>query len=463
MDIVAPSPAPAQEVVGSVLPYCMPSDMSSEVYGDEAISLLRKDDPIATEDKKAPQVAHTEPLPVAAPSPQSIPLYVDVLTFKDMSILRGAWLDLTTRSLERNVFYEPAFVEAAGLHLPLGRFVSFVTIWTRKPEDTLMQNRKSEELVGFFPVFWPRRGWIPHQMKGWHTPFSPMGTPLVDAGYAYDVLGAYMEWLAKRGPRCVSLLFPMIDEHGPFATVLEKVVEDTGRTLHRQAQHQRAAFTNKATAQHELTTSSSKRTRELARQKRRLEEQGTISMERVFESKSIRDAFEHFLALEASGWKGRNQSALLQDPATSSFSRAFVRTLARQGHCRIDLMRLNEKIIAVGILVESGTQSWYWKTAYDEDYARYSPGVQLTIELTRRQKARTSMARTDSCAIENHPMIDMIWDDRISIADWVISTHPGGSTSATALRLGVKGKDRLRSIAKSAYKGLRQRTSSDTK
>jgi hypothetical protein len=398
-------------------------------------------------------------------SSQEHPLFVQLQTLKDMSILRNGWLDLVKRSLEPNVFYEPAFVEAAGLHLPIGRFLSFVTVWAHKPEDSLIEKRKPEELLGLFPVFWPKRGWVPHSIKGWSTPFSPLGTPLIDSARGYDVVVAYLNWLSERGASCVSVMFPALDQKGAFAHLLEKVIHDTGRTLHRQGEHHRAAFINtpEKTPIEPSPAPHHKKMKELSRQKRRLAELGELTTERVTDGKDIRDAFEHFLALEASGWKGRNQTSLLQDPATSSFSRSFIRMLARQGNCRIDVMRLKDEVFAVGVLLESGSQSWYWKTAYDERFAKYSPGVQLTLELTQRQKMRSRIFRTDSCAIENHPMIDGLWEDRVSIADWIVSTHSGGSARATAVRLGAKGKNRLRTLAKNAYRGLRQRTTSGTK
>jgi hypothetical protein len=425
-------------------------------------TLLRDETPPHTQFKTRKTPSHSAS--DTHPSSQERPLFVQLQTLKDMSILRNGWLDLVKRSLEPNVFYEPAFVEAAGLHLPMGRFLSFVTVWTHKPEDTLIEKRKPEELVGLFPVFWPKRGWVPHSIKGWSTTFSPLGTPLVDSARGYDVILAYLNWLSERGASCVSVMFPALDQKGAFAHLLEKVIHDTGRTLHRQGEHQRAAFIN---TPEEMSPSEklphSKKMKELARQKRRLAELGEITTLRMTEGKDIRDAFEHFLALEASGWKGRNQTSLLQDPATSSFSRSFIRMLARQGNCRIDVMRLKDEVFAVGVLLESGSQSWYWKTAYDERFAKYSPGVQLTLELTQRQKMRSRIFRTDSCAIENHPMIDGLWEDRVSIADWIVSTHSGGSARATAVRLGAKGKNRLRTLAKKAYRGLRRNPTSGTK
>ncbi|MBK8375584.1 MAG: hypothetical protein IPL18_12200 [Sphingomonadales bacterium] len=52
--------------------------------------------------------------------------------------------------------------------------------------------------------------------------------------------------------------------------------------------------------------------------------------------------------------------------------------------------------------------SFSFKTAFDEDHARFSPGVLLQIEnLKLLEKAGLDWC--DSCAAQDHPMIDSLW------------------------------------------------------
>src|SRR5207249_1509372 len=73
----------------------------------------------------------------------------------------------------------------------------------------------------------------------------------------------------------------------------------------------------------------------------------------------------------------------------------------------------------------SGKTAWSWKIAYDEDYARFSPGVQIVLDLTNELLADRSIERADSCAAAAHPMIDHIWRERLALADRLISLAPG--------------------------------------
>ena len=58
--------------------------------------------------------------------------------------------------------------------------------------------------------------------------------------------------------------------------------------------------------------------------------------------------------------------------------------------------------------------SFSFKTVFDEDYARFSPGVLIQQE-NLEILADPEIAWMDSCAAEDHPMIDSLWRERRSI------------------------------------------------
>ena len=67
--------------------------------------------------------------------------------------------------------------------------------------------------------------------------------------------------------------------------------------------------------------------------------------------------------------------------------------------------------------MRSGTSAWFWKIAYDEEVARASPGVQLTLDVTERCSPQPDILHADSCATADHPMIDHLWRERLALAD----------------------------------------------
>ncbi len=84
------------------------------------------------------------------------------------------------------------------------------------------------------------------------------------------------------------------------------------------------------------------------------------------------DAFERFVALEDAGWKGRRH--LARPHAGRRRLHARLRPRLRGGRqVSIDLLTLDGRPVAAGLIVEAGGHSVFWKTAYDESLRRHSP------------------------------------------------------------------------------------------
>ena len=77
--------------------------------------------------------------------------------------------------------------------------------------------------------------------------------------------------------------------------------------------------------------------------------------------------------------------------------REAVTALAAKGDARIDRLIHDGHPVAASITLRSGNAAWFWKIAYDEAFARASPGVQLTLDLTARS-ARRRRAGADRLA-----------------------------------------------------------------
>jgi hypothetical protein len=163
-------------------------------------------------------------------------------------------------------------------------------------------------------------------------------------------------------------------------------------------------------------------------------------------------ALRDFLALEARGWKGRAGTAAIHHNQIRDFMERAVAGLAAAGKARIDRLSVGERTIAVGVTLRSGATAWTWKIAYDESFARASPGVQLMLDLTDSLLADETLARVDSCATADHPMIDHLWRERLALADRLIAVRATPLAFALACRL-----EQVRRAALSGAKMLRDR------
>jgi hypothetical protein len=87
-------------------------------------------------------------------------------------------------------------------------------------------------------------------------------------------------------------------------------------------------------------------------------------------------------------------------------------------------LRAGDMPVAAGIVLRHRTRAFFFKIGVDERFAKFSPGVQLTLELTRHLCADQTMASADSTAAPNHPMINPIWRGRFAIGDVLVPLRP---------------------------------------
>ncbi|MEX0697946.1 MAG: GNAT family N-acetyltransferase [Dongiaceae bacterium] len=167
-----------------------------------------------------------------------------------------------------------------------------------------------------------------------------------------------------------------------------------------------------------------RRRKEVQRQLRRLADLGAVTIETA--TPPTPSALESFLTLESAGWKGRAGTALASSRATAAFVRSAVASRATSGAARIDMLTVDGRPVAMLVSFIAGATAFTWKIAYDETFARFSPGAQLMLEAAKRIFAETSVSRIDSCADAGHPMIDRLWPGRMVVGTLVIGPPGGG-------------------------------------
>ena len=348
------------------------------------------------------------------------------------------WRALAGRALEPNVFYEPAFLSAAAPVFGAG--AGAVLVWS------------GGRLLGLFPMRMARQ-WPFAMATGWTHPFAPLGTPLVDREQPEEVIAAWLGHFAGDPTAPSLMLLPMLPERDAFAAALDAVLARGGYKQAAFDRHQRALLEPGAErgGYLERATSTHKR-KELRRQRRRLEQIAPVSFSAVASMRDIEAALRDFLVIEASGWKGLAGTAAVSDPAVHEFFETAVTNLAAEGRARIDRLFLNGRAIAAAITLQSGDTAWLWKIAYSEGVARYSPGVQLVHDLTESLLAQPLPERIDSCAIADHPMIDHVWRERLTLSDRLIALKPSALPFAFA-----RGAESLHRSAIATAKAVRDR------
>lgn len=344
------------------------------------------------------------------------------------------WRDLIKRALEPNVFLEPAFAFPAAAHLE-ARDVGVLSVHAGSEMIALLAGRVENRPV---PVF-----------VAWTHPYAPLSGPLLDRQTSAETVPALMTALPELPGAPKAALFPLLPEAGVAARLIGLHLAGRGQTATRFNVHMRAALLQDE-VDGPATVSPGKR-KELRRQRRRLSELGHVEHEVASTPRDVRAAITDFVALEERGWKGRAGTAVARDSEAAQFMIDAVVGLAQERKARVDRLSIDGRTVAATIVLYSGDYAWFWKIAYDEELARYSPGVQIATELTDILATDRSLALVDSCAVADHPMIDHLWPDRIAIADWLVPLD--GTASYTAAVLA----ERARRMAIAPLKAVRRR------
>ncbi|MBU0500876.1 MAG: GNAT family N-acetyltransferase [Gammaproteobacteria bacterium] len=133
--------------------------------------------------------------------------------------------------------------------------------------------------------------------------------------------------------------------------------------------------------------------RNLRRKLNNLEGKGKVRFEYVTEREILERAFDDFLRVEDSGWKGRDGTSILRQPLVLDYYRRLVAGYDQPGQVVIHLLWLNGNCIGGQFALQAGTTLSLLKIGYDENYSAESPGFLLVDQLIREACGREGIGR----------------------------------------------------------------------
>ena len=275
-------------------------------------------------------------------------------------------------------------------------------------------------LIGLMPVIPVWQAYrIPLPALASADPYGTLCTPLLDRSKAEAAAAALLREARAIGQH--ALILRNVALEGAAMKAFTAVLERDGlKPLTLQA-HARACLDATRDADDLLRDAlGAKKLKELRRQRNRLADHGDVSFKVALTPEDVADALETFLALEASGWKARRGTALAQHDGDVTFIRRATAALAERGQCEVVTLRAGDTPVAAAIVLRHQDRAFYFKLGVDENFSKFSPGVQLTLDLTRYLCDDPTIALVDSTAAPGHPMIDPIWRGRLAIGDVLI-------------------------------------------
>jgi CelD/BcsL family acetyltransferase involved in cellulose biosynthesis len=330
------------------------------------------------------------------------------------------WRALADRAVEPNGYYLPDWELAVNASARGRTSVSALSAWSdaASPQDGAVR------LIGLMPVISMWRAYrMPLPALVSADPYGTLCTPLLDRDFGGDAVIGLMR--AARDAGAHALILRDVSLDGAAMQTFNEVLRQGGMRPRVLQSHLRACLDATGDAEDLLREAlGPKKLKELRRQRNRLAEHGAVSFEVVRGRDEVASALETFLALEASGWKAERGTALIQHDGDAAFVRRSAPALAETGQCEIVTLRAGATPVAAAIVLRHQNRAFYFKLGVDERFAKLSPGVQLTLDLTRHLCADPAIALADSTAGADHPMINPIWRGRLAIGDVLVPLRP---------------------------------------
>jgi CelD/BcsL family acetyltransferase involved in cellulose biosynthesis len=350
---------------------------------------------------------------------------VRVLTWRQVGTpeIAAAWDALVLQASEPNVFNERWYLHPALEQFDRAENVRLFTLWSGEPGQSNMlalMPLAAEKSYGRWPV--------PH-WQNWLHPNAFLGTPLVRKGYETAFWQTLISHIDNEPGKALFLHINGMTDGGDIQQALQALCAAQSRRSAVVHSTQRAFLqSDSSPAAYFEDAVRGKKRKELRRQKNRLSEEGTLTFHRSDGASGLADWTQEFLTLERQGWKGNNGSALdCADDTRNLFCTALAGA-AQNGQLELLDLRLDGKPLAMLVNFLAAPGSFSYKTAFDEEFSRFSPGVLLQIENLALLE-REGVAWCDSCAAQDHPMIDGLWTGRRTIARYSVAIGGSGRRS----------------------------------
>lgn len=263
------------------------------------------------------------------------------------------------------------------------------------------------------PFLWP--GWF----DAWQTGFRRSGLEVVVArrdGALVGVMPLHRDaGVTRSATNHHSALFgPLADDGETSAAIARRVFSDAGHRVSLflldpdadGTRAIRAAATDSGCRLHELTAMRSpfiaidgdfegyerglpgKFRSEIRRRRRRLEEEGDLTLEVTEGEQHLERLLEEGFRLEGAAWKQSAGTAISSHEETRRFYRELARWARRDGLLRLAFLRLDDRPIAFDISLETASAHYLVKTGYAPEYRQAAPGMIIRRDMIERAYAQ---------------------------------------------------------------------------
>ncbi len=266
-----------------------------------------------------------------------------------------------------------------------------------------------------------------------------LGTPLVREGREEAFAKGFCQWLDQAPADCGFVNLSMISADGKPAQALVDHCRKTSRRIFETRRHERAAIRppqHRGTPAKDLLRSS--RRKGIRKAMSKLAKRGEVKIERLDREEYSEAWIAHFLDLEDTGWKHEGGSSIRSCAKETELYERIICEAFRAGTLNFTRLCLDNRPIAYTLDIATAPIGFCLKSAIDQSYRQYSPGILLEIETLEYYLANDQFALLDSCSSPDNAILNELWPDRRTVCDLAIErkslVHRAGYRLAFAIK-----------------------------
>jgi hypothetical protein len=194
--------------------------------------------------------------------------------------------------------------------------------------------------------------------------------------------------LISSDPESLELLMDVIASESVYPIRLSRIINDNGSVDFLFSKFKKSGWITKMMHMPypylELEAGPFKKSlqNDLRRARNKAEKLGEVRFEvvrRVKEEKLL-EYLDRAFSIEASGWKGRNRTAILSNGWRKAFFERYALSALKEGNLCLRFLLINNEAVALQYAIESMNAYWLLFIGYDERYRECSPGNLLLAE-----------------------------------------------------------------------------------
>jgi CelD/BcsL family acetyltransferase involved in cellulose biosynthesis len=340
------------------------------------------------------------------------------------------WSALIARA-PANVFMHPAALKAAqATHFA---DIHMLLAWTQEASARRLVGLWALQRMHITPL-WPSFLAAPPYN------YSFLSNPVVDPEFTNQVIAGFFDAIERERslPKVIRLRY--LDASAETYPAMMSALAARGAQTLKLAERERPYVTE------DFGLKKSGSTRKKLRQDwNRLTALGAVDIVNDRTRTAVQEAFETYLTMEAASWKGSRGTALLCDEEDAIFARCLISDLAASKNASVALLRVDGRPIAAQVLLYCGTTAYTWKTAFDVEFSKFSPGALLVDKMTEQLFADGGIDAIESCSPEGGFM-NTIWDGRRTSVDLLADVSAKKSLGFRAVVASERGYAQLRGL-----------------